>query len=329
MKYRAIVTTPSGLPITQRCGLLGVSRSGFYAWCTRQESRRAQHNQQLVAEMRRIHAEVDRTYGSPRMQQELVARGYACGRHRVARLMQRHGVRAKQARRFRVTTASDHGLPVAPNRLERQFTVAGPDRMWLADLTYVWTDEGWSYLAVVLDAYSRRIVGWALGARLTTALTLVALRAALQTRRPAPGLLHHSDQGTQYASAAYQAVLGQHGLVGSMSRRGDCWDKRGGGKLLSLGEDRAAVRSAVRHAARGAHRSARLHRAVLQPAAAALDARVSQPRAVRVANRRLNACPRKRGKITSRSSDEQLTHHQGLPRHVYHKWPRQGRPTSC
>ncbi len=224
MKYRAILTTPSALPIARRCALVGVSRSGFYAWCARAESARTQANQQLVAAMRQVHAEVDRTYGSPRMHRELVARGYACGRHRVARLMQRHGVRAKQARRFRVTTASDHGLPVAPNRLGRQFTVSAVDRVWLADLTYVWTAEGWSYLAVVLDAYSRRIVGWALGARLTTALTLAALQRALRTRRPAPGLLHHSDQGTQYASAAYQAVLAQHGLACSMSRRGDCWD---------------------------------------------------------------------------------------------------------
>lgn len=224
MRYRAILTTPSALSIARRCALVGVSRSGFYAWCARPESRRAQENRQLVAAMGGVHAEVDRTYGSPRMHRELVARGYACSRHRVARLMQRHGVRAKQARRFRVTTASDHGLPVAPNRLGRQFSVAVPDRVWLADLTYVWTAEGWSYLAVVLDAYSRRIVGWALGARLTTALTLAALRMALQTRRPAPGLLHHSDQGTQYASAAYQNLLAQHGLECSMSRRGDCWD---------------------------------------------------------------------------------------------------------
>src|ERR1700680_3333967 len=195
--YRAILTTPTILSVADRCALMGVSRSGFYAWCARPESRRAQGNRQVVAAMQGIHAEVDRTYGSPRMHRELVARGYACGRHRVARLMQRHGLRAKQARRFRVTTTSDHGLPVAPNRLERQFHVAAPNQVWFADLTYVWTGEGWSYLAVVLDGYARRIVGWAFGAHLTTALPLAALQMALHTRRPAPGLLHHSDQGTQ------------------------------------------------------------------------------------------------------------------------------------
>lgn len=224
MKYQALRTTPSPLPLGRRCALLGVSRSGYYAWRRRRASGRAQMNRQLVAQMRRIHAELDRTYGSPRMHTELVARGWPCGRHRVARLMQAHGLRAKQARHRRGTTDSAHARPVAPNQLARQFAAAAPNHVWMGDVTYIPTAEGWCYLAVLLDAFSRRVVGWALERHLTAALPLRALERALATRRPAPGLLHHSDRGIQYASAAYQAVLSEHGLQGSMSRLGNCWD---------------------------------------------------------------------------------------------------------
>jgi len=224
MRYQALLATRSPVPLGRRCELLGVSRSGYYAWRRRRASARAQFNRRLVAEMQRIHAELDRTYGSPRMQPELVARGYPCGRHRVARLMRAHGIRAKQARRFRVTTDSRHHYPVAPNHLDRQFTVPGPNRVWMGDVTYVPTAEGFCYLAVLLDAFSRRVVGWALDRQLTAALPIAALERALATRRPPPGLLHHTDRGIQYASAAYQTVLEQHGLQASMSRLGDCWD---------------------------------------------------------------------------------------------------------
>jgi transposase InsO family protein len=174
--------------------------------------------------MQRIHAELDRTYGSPRMHPELVARGFRCGRHRVARLMRAHGIRAKQARRFRATTDSAHGHRVTPNLLERQFAAPAPNRVWMGDVTYVATTEGWCYLAVLLDAFSRRVVGWALDRQLTAALPLAALARALAARRPGPGLVHHTDRGIEYACDAYQAVLAEHGLQGSMSRRGDCWD---------------------------------------------------------------------------------------------------------
>jgi transposase InsO family protein len=224
VRYQALATIPSPLALGRRCALLAVSRSGFYAWRRRPVSRRAEVNQRLVAEMQVIHREVDRTYGSPRMAPELVGRGLPCGRHRVARLMRAHGIRAKQARRFRVTTDSQHGYAVAPNHLARQFTVPAPNRVWMGDVTYVPTAEGWCYLAVLLDAFSRRVVGWALGTQLTATLPLVALRRALAARRPAPGVLHHSDRGIQYVSTAYQAALHDHGLEASMSRRGDCWD---------------------------------------------------------------------------------------------------------
>ena len=224
MKYRAILMTPSSLSIHRRCTLLGVARSGFYAWCGRPTSRRDATRHALVAAIRAVHEEVDRTYGSPRMHVELQARGWRCGRHQVARVMRAAGVRAKQARRFQVTTVRDPSRPVAPNRLARQFAVARPNQVWLADLTYVPTAEGWGYLAVVLDAYARRVVGWAFGGEATTTLVLTALEQALGARRPAPALLHHSDQGAQYTSAAYQAMLEVHGLRCSMSRPGDCWD---------------------------------------------------------------------------------------------------------
>lgn len=224
MRYAALTTVPSPLALSRRCMLLGVSRSGYYAWRRRAPSARAQVNRQIVVEIRRIHAEVDRTYGSPRMQPELQARGLACGRHRVARLMRAHGIRAKQTCRWRVTTDSRHGFALAPNRLGRAFTAAAPNRVWMGDVTYIPTGAGWCYLAVLVDAFSRRVVGWAIGTQLTATLPLRALARALATRRPAPGLLHHSDRGIQYACTAYQQTLAEHGIVSSMSRRGDCWD---------------------------------------------------------------------------------------------------------
>jgi len=224
VRYAALSSIASPLSLDRRCALLGVSRSGFYAWRRRPPSARAQANRHLVGEIRRIHAEVDRSYGSPRMQPELLARGLRCGRHRVARLMRAHGIRAKQARRFRVTTDSRHGFAIAPNRLGRAFTATTPNQVWMGDVTFIPTGAGWCYLAVLLDAFSRRVVGWAVGTQLTAALPLRALERAVTTRRPAPGLLHHSDRGIQYACTAYQTMLRQHGMVSSMSRRGDCWD---------------------------------------------------------------------------------------------------------
>jgi putative transposase len=158
------------------------------------------------------------------MQRELVARDLPCGRHRVARLMQAHGIRAKQARRFQVTTDSRHSFTIAPNRLGRAFTAPAPNRVWMGDLTFIPTSQGWAYLAVLLDAFSRRVVGWALDTQPSADLPLAAWRQAVATRRPGPGLLHHSDRGVQYACTAYQTVLRQHAVVCSMSRRGDCWD---------------------------------------------------------------------------------------------------------
>lgn len=209
------------------CRVLGVSRSGFYAWRRRSESDRAKRHRELVSEMKTIHSDRDmRSYGSPRMQRELVARGHQVSQNTVARLMRDHRMRAASIRKFRVTTDSNHSHPVAENVLNREFEQESPDRVWLADITYLWTREGWLYLACVLDAYSRKIVGWSIGERITKDLVLDALRMALGRRRPdrEGRLLHHSDRGSQYASAAFQQLLRDENITCSMSRKGNCWD---------------------------------------------------------------------------------------------------------
>jgi transposase InsO family protein len=178
----------------------------------------------LVGAIHRVHAAGDRCYGSPRVYRELRAAGIACGRHRVARLMRVAGLAGKRRRRVRRTTDSRHLFAIAPNRLGRDFAAAAPNQIWMGDVTYLPTGAGWSYLAVLLDAFSRRVVGWAVGTQLTAALPLAALEQAVRTRRPPPGLLHHSDRGVQYACEAYQTALHAYGVEGSMSRRGDCWD---------------------------------------------------------------------------------------------------------
>ncbi len=206
------------------CRVLGVSRSGYYAWRTRAESGRSRQNRSLLVQIRRIHGRSRKTYASPRVTAELREEGFGCSRHRVARLMRLHGLRAKTVRKFRVTTDSKHPFPVAPNRLSREFAVNRPNIAWVADITYIWTSEGWLYLAAVMDLYSRRLVGWAMSSHPDSALTRTALRQAPGQRRPPAGLLHHSDRGKPYAAGDYQELMGEYGLVGSMSRKGDCWD---------------------------------------------------------------------------------------------------------
>jgi transposase InsO family protein len=212
--------------ITTMCRVLEVSRAGYYAWRARPLSDRVKEDRRLTEKIRAIHRQVKERYGSPRTWQELRALGFACGKHRVARLMRQAGLRAKSAPQFRVTTQSAHAAPVAPNVLGREFALAShprPNRTWAADITYIPTREGWLYLAVVLDLASRRVVGWALRTRLEHELALAALRMAL-ARRGACGGLHHSDRGVQYASVAYQRLLHEAGFTASMSRVGDCWD---------------------------------------------------------------------------------------------------------
>ena len=211
-------------PVQVMCELLGVSRGGYYAWAGRAESTRAADDRVLAAEIQAAHAASRSRYGSPRVHAELRARGRRIGRKRVARLMRGMGLAARRRRRFRRTTDSRHAFPIAPNLLERNFTAEAPDRVWLADLTYIWTAQGWLYLAAVLDLYTRRVVGWAMADHLRHELTLAALDMAIVRQRPAPGLVHHADRGVQYAAHGYRARLRRHGMVCSMSRKGDCWD---------------------------------------------------------------------------------------------------------
>ena len=211
-------------PVQVMCELLGVSRGGYYAWAGRAESARAADDRTLAAEIRAAYEASRGRYGSPRVHAELRARGRRIGRKRVARLMRGMGLAARRRRRFRRTTDSRHAFPIAPNLLERNFTAEAPDRVWLADLTYIWTAQGWLYLAAVLDLYTRRVVGCAMADPLRHELTLAALDMAIVRQRPAPGLVHHADRGVQYAAHGYRARLRRHGMVCSMSRKGDCWD---------------------------------------------------------------------------------------------------------
>jgi transposase InsO family protein len=206
------------------CRALTVSPAGYYAWRGRPESARETANRGLVAKIRVIHRESRETYGSPSIWDALLKQGHGVGEHRIARLMRAEGIRPKTVKKWRATTQSNHRMPVAANALNRQFTVAQPNQVWAGDITYIWTMEGWLYLAVVLDLYSRAVIGWALGARLTGELTQQALTMAIHHRMPQAGLLHHSDQGSQYAATVYQQLLTRHSMTGSMSRRGNCWD---------------------------------------------------------------------------------------------------------
>jgi len=224
MRYRVIQEPDRRYPIRLMCRALAVSAAGYYAWRGRPESRRVAANRTLLATIRVLHQDSRQTYGSPSIWRALVRQGQRVGEHRVPRLMRQDGIRAKTVKKWRATTYSSHCVSVAANTLQRQFTVPQPNRVWAGDITYVWTLEGWLYLAVLLDLYSRAVVGWAMGARLTGDLPEQALRMALTTRRPKAGLLHHSDRGSQYAAQSYQQVLVTHGLTASMSRTGNCWD---------------------------------------------------------------------------------------------------------
>jgi putative transposase len=212
-------------PLQTLCATLGVSRSGYYDWLGRAPSQRAQANATLRTTIRELHAASLGTYGSPRIKRDLDRVGPPVGQNRIARLMREEQLQGRTRRRFRVrTTDSNHAEPIAPNRLAQAPAPAKPNQVWVTDITYIETDEGWLYLAGVLDLFSRRLIGWAMGSSLETALPLAALLMALRQRQPEPGLLHHSDRGVQYASGGYRACLVEHGVTASMSRTGNCYD---------------------------------------------------------------------------------------------------------
>ena len=224
MKYRFIGKHQGRYPVGSQSQALDVSRSGYYAWRARQERPDDGSLRALIEHIRRIHKKSRRTYGSPRICAELRAQGMVCNHKRVARLMRLEGLYGRRTRRKVGTTDSKHNYPIAPNLLNRQFHAEAPDTKWVADITYIPTREGWLYLAAVMDLYSRKIVGWSMNARITADLVEDALRMALYERQPDPGLLHHSDRGSQYASEQIRQILAANHMDVSMSRTGNCYD---------------------------------------------------------------------------------------------------------
>ncbi len=224
MSFAFIEAEKASFPISRMCGTLGVSQSGFFAWRERPACQRQQQDMVYLAHIRTAFALSNGTYGSPRMHRDLIDDGHRIGRHRTARLMRENGLVARQKRRFKRTTDSQHAWPVAPNLIAQDFRAEKPDRKWGADISYIWTAQGWLYLAVVIDLYSRRVVGWATSDRLKRSLALEALRRAIVNRNPAHGLVHHSDRGSQYCSVEYQAELRKRGILISMSGKGNCFD---------------------------------------------------------------------------------------------------------
>ena len=224
MRYRFIREHVGRYPVRLLCRALSVTRSAYYAWAAAGADVIEAEELALRREMK-AHFKASRaSCGSRRMTRHLREEGFSIGRYRVRRLMRQMNLVVKQKRRFQVTTDSKHDLPVAPNVLDRQFNPSAPNTVWATDITYIWTREGWVYLAVVIDLYARRVVGWQQGKRMDTGLVIRALEMAVGQRKPPPGLIHHSDRGSQYASRQYQRLLKAHGMVCSMSRKGNCWD---------------------------------------------------------------------------------------------------------
>jgi len=224
VKYAWIDTQRDAYALQALCETLGVSPSGFAAWRGGGQRQRRLSDGQLLTLIRAVYAQARGAYGSPRVFQELKGRGVPVSRERVARLMSSHAIRARHKRRYKATTDSRHGLPVAQNVLDRNFAPTRPDETWMADITYIPTSEGWLYLAVVMDLYTRMIVGWSMDARMTRELVINALRMAYFRRKPRGRLTHHSDRGSQYCSDDYQDLLREYGMRASMSRKGNCWD---------------------------------------------------------------------------------------------------------
>jgi putative transposase len=225
MRFRQIEDQRGIWPVRIMCDALSVSASGYYAWRSRPESARKIAIRGLLDDIQRVHAHHRERYGAPRIHAELRAEGQIISRKRIERVMRRHGIRARAPRRYRVcTTDSKHSLPVAANLLDQNFVAERPNQVWLADITYIPTGEGWLYLAVILDLFTRKVVGWAMRDHMRAELTIAALTMAIQRRRPGPGLTHHSDRGSQYAAGDYRDILRAAAVTQSMSRKANCWD---------------------------------------------------------------------------------------------------------
>ena len=224
MKYEFIETYRSTFAVEKMCQSLDVSRSGYYRWKVAPKSKRSEANEKLLNKIEETYEDFQGIYGSPRITQELRDAGVECSENRVARLMRKNEIAAKTKRKFKVTTNSRHNLPVAPNLVNQEFTAAAPNQLWLSDITYIWTREGWLYLAVILDVFSRQIVGWSMSERMTQDLVLNTLKQALGRRSITSELTFHSDRGSQYAAHEFGKLLKEHGIKQSMSKKGDCYD---------------------------------------------------------------------------------------------------------
>lgn len=225
MKYAWIDEHRKAYGLDETCAVLDVSISGYRAWKRGgKPCRKRLTDAQMLALIQAIHTEFKGIYGSPRMVRELRSRGFPASKERVERLMRENGIHARHKRRYKVTTDSKHNLPVAQNLLNRNFTPEAPNRVWTSDITYLWTGEGWLYLAIVLDLFNREVVGWSLKQRMTADIVTDALTMAWFRKKPTEGLMHHSDRGSQYASHAFQGKLKEYGMICSMSRKGNCWD---------------------------------------------------------------------------------------------------------
>lgn len=224
MKYRFITENRAHMPVAQSCQLLDVSRSGYYTWCKHTPSVREQANEALAKDIRRLFETNEQRYGSPRIVLDLREEGKSCSKNRVARLMRSKGLVARATRRFKTTTCSKKNQRCSPDLVQRRFVAESPNRLWSSDITYIWTREGWLYLAVILDVYSRMIVGWATSSRIDTDLVCTAVMRAIYTRRPEAGVILHSDRGSQYASNEVLMLAQQHSIQLSMGGTGSCYD---------------------------------------------------------------------------------------------------------
>lgn len=224
MKYWFMDQHRSWHGVQRMCRVIGASRSGYYQWRRQPQSKRHKDNEKILVEIKESHKNSRRAYGSPRITEDLQANGTRCGKNRIARLMKIHGIVGKAKKKFKATTNSKHNLPVAPNLLNQDFVAEKPNMVWVSDITYISTLEGWLYLVVILDLYSRQAVGWAMSDRLTSDFVVKALYQAIGRRRPPSGCILHSDRGVQYASADFRDVLNNYGLIQSMSRKGNCYD---------------------------------------------------------------------------------------------------------
>ena len=224
MKYAFIKENACFFSIDALCEVLSVSRSGYYDWQDRPISHRETSNAELLSQIKQVHTESRNIYGYRKVYNALHSKGVACSENRIGRIMKKHNIFSKTKRKFKVTTNSRHNLPISSNILNREFTVAKPNTHWVGDISYIWTQEGWLYLATVIDLYSRAIVGWSLQGRMTSKLVEDALFMAITNRNPSSSLLFHSDRGSQYASDSFKKILSKYDITSSMSRKGNCWD---------------------------------------------------------------------------------------------------------